>query len=122
MSTMTQKIGRWGPRALAGAYALFLSLFALDAWGTGAGFWNELGDFLIHLTPAYIVVFALIIAWKRPRAGGLLFIGLAILFAWVFDWRTMSLLLPLALPLVIIGLLFLVAGRPGRPRPLEVQN
>jgi hypothetical protein len=116
MSATTQKFVKWAPRALAVAYALFLSLFALDVWGMGDGFWNELAAFLMHLMPVYIVVLALIIAWKWPRAGGLLFIGLAVVFTWFFGWWEIGLLLALALPLVIIGLLFLAGGRGNAPQ------
>ena len=51
MSTTYRSLLRWSPRALGAAYAVFISLFALDVWGTGAGFWNELAAFLIHLLP-----------------------------------------------------------------------
>jgi hypothetical protein len=116
MSTTTQKFLKWAPRALAIAYALFLSLFASDVWGAGAGFWNELAGFLIHLTPVYLVVLALVIAWRWPRAGGLLFFGLAVLFTWYFGWWEIALLLVMALPLVVIGILFLAGGQESTPR------
>ncbi len=65
--------------------------------------------------PVYAVVIVLIIAWKWPRAGGLLFIGLAAVFAWVFNWREIGILLAMALPLVVIGLLFLAGSQCAGP-------
>jgi hypothetical protein len=116
MSTTSRKILRWVPRALGVAYAVFISLFAFDVWGMGSGFWEELAGFLIHLMPTYVVVIALIIAWRWPWAGGALFIGLAGGFSLVFGWREVGVLLTMALPLVLIGLLFLADGWANRAR------
>ena len=81
---MATELLRWGPRILAILYAAFVSLFALDAWGTGAGFWEELAAFIVHLMPTYFVLAALVVAWSRPRVGGVLFIILATVFGAIF--------------------------------------
>jgi hypothetical protein len=117
MSTTNRKILRWTPRVPGVVYAAFISLFAMDVWGTGIGFWEKLAGFLIHLMPAYVVVVVLIVAWKWPWIGGGLFIALAVAFSLVFGWREMSVLLLMALPLVLIGLLFLADGWANRPQP-----
>jgi hypothetical protein len=107
MSATTRAVWHWMPRAIGVLYAAFISIFALDAWGTGAGFWEELAGFLIHLIPTFLVIIALVIAWKWPRVGGFLFMGLAVAFTLFFGWREIEILLLLALPLAIIGVLFL---------------
>lgn len=107
---------RWLPRLLAILYALFLSLFASDAW-EGVGFWEGLVGFFIHLRPVYLVLFALVVAWSWPRAGGVLFLALAVGFSWFFGWTEPALLALMAGPLVVIGLLFLVGGWRSSPRP-----
>ncbi|MBP6786205.1 MAG: hypothetical protein KA170_01350 [Candidatus Promineofilum sp.] len=101
---------RWMPRALGGAYAVFISLFALDMWGTGAGFWNELAGFLVHLLPTYFILGALVIAWRNPRAGGILFIVLATAFGLVLAEREVPTLLLMAMVPTAIGLLFICDG------------
>ena len=42
---------------------MFLSLFALDVFGKGYGFWKTVPALAIHLVPVYIVVAVLAIAW-----------------------------------------------------------
>jgi hypothetical protein len=91
-------------------YAAFISVFALDAWGTGAGFWEALAAFIVHLMPTYFVLAALIIAWKRPRVGGILFIILATVFGAVFGRGDPVTLLLMALVPTAIGLLFMCDG------------
>ncbi len=106
---------RWLPRLLAVVYALFLSLFAFDSW-EGVGFWEGLAGFVIHLLPVYLVTFALVVAWRWRALGGLLFIALAAGFTVAFGWREPETLLLLALPLVVIGGLFLLDGYVGARR------
>jgi hypothetical protein len=117
MSTTNRKILRWTPRALGVGYALFISLFAFDVWGTGNGFWEELAAFLIHLIPAYVAAIVLLVAWRWPWIGGASFIVLAGAFSFVFGWREVEVLLLMALPLILIGLLFLADGWANRPQP-----
>lgn len=110
MSTTYRSLLRWSPRALGGAYAVFISLFALDVGGAGAGFWNELAGFLIHLLPTYFILGALVIAWKNPWLGGVLFIVLATAFGLVFAGGGVPTLLLVAMVPTAIGLLFMGDG------------
>lgn len=110
MSTLWRTVLHWTPRVLGALYAVFISLFALDVWGTGAGFMSELIAFLIHLTPVYLIVAALIVAWLYPWVGGILFIALATGFGLFFGRQETSTLLLLALPPTITGLLFMCDG------------
>lgn len=107
---------RWLPRLLAILYAVFLSLFAFDAW-EGFDFWNGLAAFIVHLMPVYFVLFVLVIAWNRPRAGGVAFLALAVGFSLFYGWTKPVVLAAMAGPLVVIGLLFLVGGWRLSPRP-----
>jgi len=107
---------RWLPRLLAILYALFLSLFAFDSW-EGVGFWQGVVGFIVHLLPVYLVLFALVVAWRWSRAGGVAFLALAIGFSLFFGWNEPALLAIMAGPLVVIGLLFLVGGWRASPRP-----
>lgn len=108
----TSVLARWSPRLLAILYALFLSLFTFDAW-EGVGFWQGLVGFIVHLLPVYFVLFALVLGWRWPRAGGVAFLLLAVGFSLAFGWDEPAVLGVMAGPLVIIGLLFLLVWRPS---------
>jgi hypothetical protein len=102
----------WSPRVLGILFALFLSLFAFDVFGVGLGLWESIRAFLIHLTPVYALVIALILAWKRAWLGAILFPALALLYVVSFggrwDWIAYALI---AGPLLLLGLLFLLNWR-----------
>jgi hypothetical protein len=61
-------------------FAAFLSLFALDVFGEGYGFWEAVLAFLIHLAPVYVVVIVLLLAWRWEWVGAVLFAGLAVFY------------------------------------------
>lgn len=105
-----QSVLRWAPRILGVFYAIFISLFALDVWGTGAGFLEELAAFLVHLLPTYFILAAVVIGWKNPWVGGILFIVLATVFGLVFGQGETATLLLMALAPTAIGLLFMCDG------------
>jgi hypothetical protein len=73
---------RWGRIVNFSSLAAFLSLFALDVFTDETGTWEELLALVIHLVPVYLVLIALVIAWKWEWVGAVVFIGLAIIFMW----------------------------------------
>ena len=60
MNTSVKRVLFWTPRILCILFAIFLSLFALDVFGEGLGFWKTILALLIHLVPVYIVVIVLV--------------------------------------------------------------
>ncbi len=108
MNTSTKRLLFWTPRVLCILFAMFLSLFALDVFSEGYGFWETILALLIHLVPVYIVVIALVIAWRWEWVGAILFIASA-LFYLVWSWGRFhwSAYLGISGPLVLLGLLFL---------------
>lgn len=104
-----RRILYWTPRVLGILFALFISLFALDVFGVGYGFWETILALLIHLVPVYLILIALAIAWRWERIGSILFITLGALYmitAWgQFPW---SVYLVIAGPAFLVGILFLV--------------
>lgn len=91
MSTQTFNPLVVAPRLLAIAVAIFLGMFGLDAFSTGAPLPQIIGEFAVHLIPAAIVLGIVAAAWRRPLAGAVSFFGLAALYAWIaptgrFDW------------------------------------
>jgi hypothetical protein len=61
-------------RILAIAFAVFISLFALDVFVPGVPLGKILQGLLIHLIPTYIILILTWITWKHPMIGGILFI------------------------------------------------
>lgn len=103
----------WTPRVLGLLFALFVSLFALDVFGQGYGFWGTVGALLIHLIPVYVLLLALAIGWRWEWAGALLFAGFSVWYV-VMTWAPvswMAILLgawPIAAPALLVGLFFLL--------------
>jgi hypothetical protein len=109
---VTQPVKRilfWMPRILCLLFAVFISIFALDVFGAGYGFWGTIVALIIHLIPTALVLAALAIAWRWEWIGAILFFALGVwyvIMAWGnFTWTTYLLI---AGPLVLIGALFLV--------------
>ena len=111
MSGQNTSILFWAPRLLAIAFAGFLSIFALDVFGEGRGFWDTLLAFLLHLAPAFLVLTALAVAWRWERFGALFFLGLALLYfaqSWGrLHWTAYALI---GGPLILVSLLFWWGG------------
>ena len=100
------------PRILAILYIAFISLFALDVFEEGYGFWGTMLALLMHLIPSFILVACLVVAWKRPRIGGALFLALAIIFTLFFKtYRSLVNFSIVSLPLLIIGGLFVLSRK-----------
>jgi hypothetical protein len=92
-------IFHWVPRALAIAFIVFIGLFALDVFTSP----NWFVPLLTHLIPNYILIILTVIAWKHERVGGTLFLAGGLGSVLFFH----SLIL--ALPCLLIGILFIVA-------------
>jgi hypothetical protein len=109
MNASTQRVLFWTPRILGILFAVFLSLFALDVFGQGTGFWNTMLALLVHLVPTYVVVIALVIAWRWEGVGAILFSALAVCYV-VWSWGRFPLTTYLAVsgPLGLVGVLFLL--------------
>jgi hypothetical protein len=99
----------WSPRILGIAVALFLSLFALDAFAPGRPLARASTDFAMHLVPAVLVLAIVALSWRRPWIGGAAFVLLAMGYALRvsrLDW-----ILAISAPLLTVGVLFLWSWR-----------
>ena len=107
MNTTTKRVLFWSPRILCILFALFLSLFALDVFSEGYGFWDTILALVMHLVPTYVVVIALVIAWRWEWVGAILFPGLGVFYVvWTwgrFPWVTYF---SISGPLFLVGVLF----------------
>jgi len=113
------KILHWTPRILCILAILFISLFALDSFGPGRTFWQQIGAFLMHMVPSFALLALIIVAWKWELIGGILFalIGLGFSpFIFTHNYQMnnsvgMSLftVLMINIPFVVVGVLFIIS-------------
>lgn len=114
-----ENILHWLPRVLCIIAILFISLFALDAFQHDQTIWQQIGDFLMHLIPSFILTALLLVAWKWEYVGGIIFtiIGLG-LSPLVFNhnynmndsvWMSFGIILTITIPFVLVGVLFIVS-------------
>ncbi len=100
----------WTPRILCILFAAFISIFALDVFGEGNGFWKTLLALLIHLIPTALVLVVLLLSWRWEWIGGILYNALGILYIvtmWKrpFPWPVYA---AISGPLFLVGILFLL--------------
>ena len=102
----------WTPRIACMLFAAFISLFALDVFGEGYGFWKTILALLIHLAPVGGLILFLAISWRWEWIGGIVFPALGVLYivsAWGnFHW---SVYFTISGPLFVLGALFLLNWR-----------
>lgn len=99
----------WAPRALGVGFALFASIFALDAFGQGSLVQNVIA-FVMHLIPTFIILAIAIIAWRRELVGAVGFLGLAVLYIVLFWGRfPIGVYMLIAGPLAVTGVLFMAS-------------
>ena len=113
------KVFHWLPRIICMLAILFVSLFAADAFAPGLTIWQQLGGFIIHLIPSFILLAFLIVAWKWEYIGGIIFIIIGLgLSPFVFMhnykmndsiWMSLGIILSITIPFVIVGVLFIVS-------------
>jgi hypothetical protein len=112
MKNNTGRILFWTPRILVFLFAIFVSLFALDVFGEGRGFWETVLALLIHLIPTAIILIALVISWRWELIGGILFIGLGLWYilesGGKAPWSVYALMAGVPF---LVGVLFLVNWR-----------
>ena len=108
MNTFSRRLLFWTPRVICIAFAIFLSLFALDVFNEHLGFGRTLLALLIHLLPVYIVLLVLAIAWRREWVGAAGFAGLAMWYAKGVWHRHPDWVAVIGGPILVIAALFLV--------------
>jgi hypothetical protein len=109
MDTPWKPLLFWTPRVLTVLFALFLSLFALDVFNEGYGFWTTILALLIHLIPTWIVLAVLVVSWRWGLVGFVAYTALGAYYI-VTVWGRMhwSVYPVIAGPLFLLGALFLV--------------
>jgi hypothetical protein len=102
----------WAPRIATILFALFLSLFALDAFTDTESVWEGIIGFLIHLTPTWLVLAFLAMAWRWPKVGAVVYAALGCFYI-VMAWGRFPIAtyLIIAGPAFVIGALFLASAK-----------
>ena len=118
-SEKTIKIIHWIPRILCIFAILFVSMFALDAFQPDKTIWQQIGDFMMHLTPSFILLIFLIVAWKWELIGGVIFTLIGVfLTPFIFKMNynmnhsipmSIGIIASITLPFIIIGILFIIS-------------
>jgi hypothetical protein len=108
MTVHSSRLLFWAPRLLTVAYAIFLSLFALDVFNEKLSVGKLLLALLIHLTPVAIILLVLAFAWRWEWVGTVIFAGLGI-FYWVRAVRHPNWVVLISGPLFLLAALFLVS-------------
>ena len=128
MNTWMKLISLLNAEGSVHSFAMFLSLFALDVFGEGGGFWETARALVLHLVPVYIVVIALVVAWRWEWVGAVLFNALALLYvAMMWGRFPLATYLCISGPLVFVGDLFLFnwiykAQLRTRPSPPDLKG
>jgi hypothetical protein len=107
MSRTPNRLLYWAPRVLGIAFALFISIFALDAFDANLPFARQLLAFAIHLIPTGIILAVLAVGWKWEWLGSVGFVSLGLLYMWITPSRSVIAYLIISGSAFLIGLLFL---------------
>jgi cell division protein FtsW (lipid II flippase) len=113
------KVFHWLPRIICILAILFVSIFAADAFGPELTVWQQLGAFVLHLIPSFILLGFLIVAWKWEYIGGIIFIiiglGLSpVIFMHNYKmndsiWMSLGVIAIITIPFAIVGILFIIS-------------
>jgi hypothetical protein len=111
------KVLYWLPRVLGIIAILFISLFALDSFESSLTFWQQIGAFIMHLVPSFVLLTVLLIAWKWENIGGIVFILIGLGFTpFIFInnykmnhslWMSLGIIAMITLPFILTGILFI---------------
>ena len=120
----------WLPRIICMLAILFVSMFALDAFDPELTLWKQIGDFLIHLIPSYIMIALLVIAWKWEYVGGIIFTVIGFVFCvsvFLLNYyrnhfsiaQSIISTLIVAVPFVLVGILFMMSHNKKKQKNAE---
>jgi hypothetical protein len=101
---------RWSPRIFSMLLIALLMMFSLDVFESNVPWYEILLGLLIHNIPAFILIMVLIISWKKPLVGAIVFTTAGLFYGfWMILDQGMGqwlAVLSLGVPAIIIGILF----------------
>jgi hypothetical protein len=112
MSGFSKRALFWTPRVLSIIFIAFLSIFALDVFDGHHSVRQMVLAFIIHQIPVFVLIAALILAWRWEWVGAAIYVALGLLYlTWLMFIQHH--IPPVARPgaiLVIDGPAFIIAG------------
>ena len=124
-----EMIIHWSPRILGIGAILFVSMFSLDAFEPGLPLSRQLLNFMMHLIPSFVLLVLLIIGWKKPYLGGILFAIIGVVlspFVYILNynrthsiWISLAIILIITVPFIVVGILFLISHFQNRRKNSE---
>ncbi len=99
----------WSPRVLCIIFAAFISIFAMDVFNDSHGIMQTIAGLLIHLIPTFVIVGVLVLSWRWEWVGAVAYVGLAVFYAYMINFRRWDWIAIISTPLLIIGILFLIS-------------
>ena len=100
------------PISVAVIYTILVTIVLLYAFFTKYNSLESIGILLVYLIPSFVLVAATIIAWRREFFGGVVFIFLSLFATIVFNtYRYISSILIVSIPLLLIGILFIIHSK-----------
>ncbi len=100
---------RIAPRIFTILLALYLMLFSFDVFDGQSPAWEMAVGFVIHNIPVMLVLVILSAAWNREWLGAVIFPALGLLYSLDNLDSHWSVHLAITLPLLVNGLLYLLA-------------
>ncbi|MHB8070459.1 MAG: DUF7670 domain-containing protein [Candidatus Cryosericum sp.] len=108
----------WIPRTLMILFIVFLTMFSLDVFEMEGTLLAKLGGFVMHSIPSIVLVLVLLVSWRRPVVGGILTLASAAALMLRWHLRIGVTFVTLILPVIIIGVLFILSHFQGRKSPI----
>jgi hypothetical protein len=114
------KLFHWLPRIICILAIMFISLFATDAFGPGLTIWQQLGAFIMHMIPSFVLIAILIVAWKWELIGGIIFASIGLVaspFIFMLNHgrnhftigASIGVVMAITFPFIVIGVLFIIS-------------
>jgi len=114
------KIFHWLPRIICTLAILFVSMFALDAFAPGLTVCQQIGAFMMHLIPSFVLIVVLVVAWKWEFVGGIILTAIGLgLSPFIFQLnhsrnhfsvgQSIGVVMMITFPFVVVGILFIVS-------------
>jgi hypothetical protein len=94
-------------------------MFAADSFAPELTLWQQIGGFILHLIPSFILIALLIVAWKWEYIGGIIIIVIALglsPFVFMLNYNrndsvgmSLGIILTITFPFIVVGILFILS-------------
>jgi hypothetical protein len=113
MNKKLESFLHWLPKVLTIIFILFLAMLSADIFDSQLGFWGTVLGLFMHNIPVLFLIVTLILAWRKPIIGAVVFSLMAIIYIvwalsnemgmWAFN--------PVPLFAILLGVLFWVSHK-----------